>query len=72
MLPEIVTTLSRQHSLTVNGVLMTGEEYRSSIIKTMCSMKCPPDRLSTLAGMFKYEIFIFLSKLSQTYHIHVQ
>lgn len=54
LLPEIISNLSRQSSLLVNGVPMTGDEYRGNIVKTMCSMKCPGESLSTLAGMFKY------------------
>lgn len=53
MLPELVNILAIKPSVPVNGVRLAGPDYRSTIVKNLCTMKWPATVLTPIANMFK-------------------
>ncbi|XP_055918883.1 Fanconi anemia group I protein [Eupeodes corollae] len=53
LLPETISVLSSVSTLDVNGMVISGSEYRDTIIKNICFMKWPTEILTPIADMFR-------------------
>ncbi|XP_075166591.1 Fanconi anemia complementation group I [Haematobia irritans] len=53
LLPETLHVLSSLPHLSVNGILMSGAEYRDTTVKNLSSMKWPNEVITPIADMFK-------------------
>ncbi|XP_073845314.1 Fanconi anemia complementation group I [Musca autumnalis] len=70
LLPETLNVLATMAHLSVNGITMSGSEYRDTTVKNLCSMKWPTEVMTPIADMFKElhltagETLIVLNKFS--------
>lgn len=53
LLPETLNVLATMPQLSVNGITMSGSEYRDTTVKNLCSMKWPAEVMTPIADMFK-------------------
>ncbi|XP_013097656.2 Fanconi anemia group I protein [Stomoxys calcitrans] len=53
LLPETLHVLATLPQLSVNGISMSGSEYRDTTVKNLCAMKWPTEVMTPIADMFK-------------------
>ncbi|KAK9874973.1 hypothetical protein WA026_005789 [Henosepilachna vigintioctopunctata] len=52
LFPEVISILSDQEVVDVDGTEMSGTEYKKQLLNTLCMMQWSPGRAVTIASMF--------------------